>query len=134
MIKMTAMPFSDGYAPVKKYERWGLIDTLGHTVLPTVYDQTRELSAYSEKEQEAIALWSDTKEAKYTMPSVTLTTEENEELYKLLADIETYASENVIRFIIGDLDLSEWDSFTATMRDMGIERCIEIYQGALDAA
>ena len=103
-------------------------------VLPTVYDQTRELSAYSEKEQEAIALWSDTKEAKYTMPSVTLTTEENEELYKLLADIETYASENVIRFIIGDLDLSEWDSFTATMRDMGIERCIEIYQGALDAA
>ena len=103
-------------------------------VLPTVYDQTRELSAYSEKEQEAIALWSDTKEAKYTMPSVTLTTEENEELYKLLADIETYASENVIRFIIGDLDLSEWDSFTSTMRDMGIERCIEIYQGALDAA
>ena len=34
----TAMPFSDGYAPVKKYERWGLIDTLGHTVLPTVYE------------------------------------------------------------------------------------------------
>ena len=103
-------------------------------VLPTVYDQTRELSAYSEKEQEAIALWSDTKEAKYTMPSVTLSTEENEELYKLLADIETYASENIIRFIIGDLDLSGWDSFTDTMRDMGIERCIEIYQGALDAA
>ena len=103
-------------------------------VVPTVYDQTRELSAYSEKEQEAIEVWSDTKEAKYTMPSVTLSTEDNEELYKLLADIETYASENIIRFIIGDLDLSEWDSFVQTMKDMGIDRCIEIYQEALDAA
>jgi hypothetical protein len=33
------MPFSQGYAPVKQYERWGLIDTLGNEVLPTVYEQ-----------------------------------------------------------------------------------------------
>ena len=34
-----AMPFADGYAPVKRYERWGLIDTLGHLVLPHRYEQ-----------------------------------------------------------------------------------------------
>lgn len=102
-------------------------------VLPTVYDQTRELAAYSEKEQEAISVWSDTKEARYTMPSVTISTEENEELSQILVDVETYASECIIKFIIGDLDLGEWDRFVSTMKDLGIERCIEIYQEALDA-
>ena len=102
-------------------------------VLPTVYDQTRELAAYSEKEQEAIAVWSDTKEARFTMPSVTLSTVENEELSQNLVDVETYASECIIKFIIGDLDLGQWDSFVSTMKDLGIERCIEIYQEALDA-
>ena len=34
-----AMPFADGYAPVKRYQRWGLIDTLGHLVLPHRYEQ-----------------------------------------------------------------------------------------------
>ena len=34
-----AMPFAEGYAPVKQYERWGIIDTLGNIVVPTVYEQ-----------------------------------------------------------------------------------------------
>ena len=35
----SAISFSGGYAPVKRYERWGLIDTLGRLALPTVYEQ-----------------------------------------------------------------------------------------------
>lgn len=34
-----ALPFSEGYAPVMGYERWGLIDTLGKLVLPTVHEK-----------------------------------------------------------------------------------------------
>lgn len=34
-----AFPFSSGYAPIKQYERWGLIDTLGREALPTVHEQ-----------------------------------------------------------------------------------------------
>ena len=102
-------------------------------VLPTIYDQTRELAAYNDKEQAAIALWSESKEAIYTLPTLTLSTEANEEVSQILVDVETYASESIIKFMIGDKDLSEWSSFTQTMRDMGIERCIEIYQEAYDA-
>ncbi len=102
-------------------------------VVPTLYDQTRELAAYTEAEQDAIALWSSTTEPKYTMPSVTLTTEINEELSALLVDIETYASENITKFINGDQSLDQWDSFVETVKSLGIERCIEIYQEAIDA-
>lgn len=35
----SAFSFSGAYAPVKQYDRWGLIDTLGRLVLPTVYEQ-----------------------------------------------------------------------------------------------
>lgn len=38
-IYESALSFSNGYAPVKQYERWGLIDTLGREALPTVYEQ-----------------------------------------------------------------------------------------------
>lgn len=103
-------------------------------VVPTVYDQTRELAAYNEAEQAAIATWSDGTEAVYTLPALTLVSEANEELSSLLLDVETYASENIIKFITGDKALAEWDDFVSTMREMGIERCIEIYQEALDAA
>lgn len=102
-------------------------------VIPTLYDQTRELAAYSQAEQEAIDTWTNSKEAVYTMPSVTLSTEANEEFAAKLVDIETYASECIVKFIIGDMPLSQWDDFTATIRELGIERCIEIYQEALDA-
>ncbi len=101
-------------------------------VLPTVYDQTRELAAYSEAEQDAIALWTDTKDAVYTLPDFTLSTEDSEEFSSILVDVETYASECIVKFIIGDMNLAQWDSFVETLKDMGIERCIEIYQDALD--
>lgn len=103
-------------------------------VVPTIYDQTRELAAYNEAEQNAISTWSDGTEAVYTLPSLTLSSEENEELSSLLLDVETYASENIIKFIIGDKDLSEWESFVETLEGMGLTRCIEIYQEVLDRA
>lgn len=33
-----AMPYNEGYAPVFRYQRWGLIDRDGHEVLPTMYE------------------------------------------------------------------------------------------------
>jgi putative aldouronate transport system substrate-binding protein len=103
-------------------------------VLPTVYDQTRELAAYSEAEQNAIEVWSNSSEAIYTLPDLILSSEANEELTSYLVDVETYASENIIKFIIGDKDLADWSSFVDTLKGMGIDRCIEIYQEALDEA
>lgn len=37
-VYQNARPFLDGYAPVRRYDRWGIIDTLGQPVIPTVYE------------------------------------------------------------------------------------------------
>ena len=41
-------------------------------------------------------------------------------------------SEKLIQFIIGDEPLSSWDSFVADLEAMNADRCVELYQAALD--
>ncbi len=61
-----------------------------------------------------------------------LTIEESEEYGTLASDIATKAAENISKFITGDQDIAEWDSFVQEIMDMGIERCIELKQAAYD--
>lgn len=66
--------------------------------------------------------------------NVTMTTEQKEaESYKA-GDILTYANQMIAQFAIGDADIdAEWDTFVASLKDMGIEECIELEQAAYDA-
>ena len=41
-------------------------------------------------------------------------------------------SEQLPEFVMGVKDMSQWDSFVQTLKDMDIERCIELKQSALD--
>ena len=49
-----------------------------------------------------------------------------------MSDINTYASTTVDQMVIGEFSLADWDAFTDTLRGMKLERCVEIYQAALD--
>ena len=64
--------------------------------------------------------------------SALLNAEEKEELDGIYNDIVTTYYENVLQFIMGVRPLSEFDAFTDQLHSMGIDRCIEIVQGALD--
>ena len=61
-----------------------------------------------------------------------LTAEDGAEFAAIFTDIETYVFETVPRFIIGSMSMDEYDSFVAQIRSMGIDRCIELKQAALD--
>lgn len=61
-----------------------------------------------------------------------MTEGESNELSSIYSDLSTMVSEKLIRFIIGDEPLSSWDTFVADMKAMDAERCVEIYQTALD--
>ena len=59
---------------------------------------------------------------------------ENEEYAALYSDVTTYASTEIMKFILGQSDLTE-DSFQAfqeTIVSMGGERMEEIYQAAYE--
>ena len=69
-----------------------------------------------------------------TMPvGMQFTSEENEELSLLRADFLTYFDEEVTKMISGEVDIdTEWDTYVKNMKAYGVDRYIEIIQGAYD--
>ena len=100
---------------------------------PSLSDSTKDWVNYRQETIDAITLWTETGDDQYVLPTnLSLTVEENERTAALLADIDTYAEENVMKFITGENSFDMWDEFIGTIKSMGIEECIEIYQAAYD--
>ena len=68
----------------------------------------------------------------YILPNVTPLQEESKELATLNNEITTYVDEMVLKFIFGTESLDNWDTFVNTIKNMNVERALEIYNGALD--
>lgn len=68
----------------------------------------------------------------YISLAVTMTTEESDAFYSKYTDIGTYAQTELLRFVVGENSMDQWDSFVETCRGMGIDQCTEIYQTAYD--
>ena len=82
---------------------------------------------------ECADVWETNADADYQLPEgVSMTVEEQEEYNAIYGDIRTLVEENLSKFAVGDRDLSEWDSFVQDLHDLGIDRCIEIEQDAVD--
>ncbi len=71
--------------------------------------------------------------ADYAMPTgVELGGEEGNENASIMADIDTYVKESIPKFITGQLEMDQWDGFVKQIKDMNIDRAIELHQAALD--
>ena len=66
-------------------------------------------------------------------PSPMMTLEEVDELRPLTTQINDYIGEMVARFATGDLDVdAEWGAYVDALSEMGLDRYLEINQGAYD--
>ena len=71
---------------------------------------------------------------KYVLPgSLSFTSEQDSERRAAMADIEIYVDEMVMKFITGREPLSNWDTYVNTVKQMGIDNVLSIYQEAVDA-
>ena len=103
--------------------------------IPTIVDRDRSFApTYTQDSLEAIDLYTKSTDGAYEMPSrLSFTTDESEEYASTIGDIETRADEQIVRFVIGELNFdSDWDDFVQELKDMGLERCVELKQAALD--
>ena len=67
------------------------------------------------------------------MPSnMTMTPEETTEYYTYFTDLQTRTNEYIARAITGQEDLEKYDEFVNSLKSIGLDRCIEIQQAALD--
>lgn len=82
---------------------------------------------------DALTTWVEHNDGAYDIPvTATFTSEESESYNNYMGEISTHYNETVLRFITGDKDLSEYNSFVAELHDMGIDACIAIKQSMLD--
>ena len=83
---------------------------------------------------DSLKIWSEITEEskKYALPMLTYTTEEADEIAVLATDIGTTVEENIVKFVIGQYDMSQWDTFQQQLKDIGVDRYIEIQQAALE--
>ncbi len=56
----------------------------------------------------------------------------SKEVDRIRQDMDTYFEESSAKFITGGLSFDKWDDYVATIKSMGLERLIEIYQEAYD--
>lgn len=86
-----------------------------------------------EQQQEALKAYTVSDAAKYQLPAITAAEEEAAEFSKLTADITAYVSEMLIKYIKGEKTLDTFETeYLPTLKGMGVERVLEIYQDALD--
>lgn len=99
---------------------------------PTLSKKSVDFLSLNDEQIAAIEVWDSSIDGAYLMPDVSLTPEESAEYASIMSDINTYASTTVDQMVIGEASLADWDTFTDTLRGMKIDRCVEIYQTALD--
>ena len=90
-------------------------------------------STYNDVQLGAAAIWDSVTDGAYDYPSfVTLTSSESESFSKTYSDINSYVQEMILKFIIGEESLDNWDSYVDNVKAMGIDTCIEIKQDGYD--
>ena len=66
------------------------------------------------------------------LPPILLSTEEATQYANSMADISTYMEEMTLKFIVGQVPMSEYDKFVSDIEGMGVEKAVAIQQAALD--
>ena len=104
------------------------------TPAPFVIDEDRVRADYIEDQINAIEVWNNCNDGLYNLPraGINMSVDESNEYYSLYPDIETYMDENIVKFIVGDKSLDEFDAYVDTLTSMGIDRCVELEQAAYD--
>ena len=96
-------------------------------------DERYMIQYYSQPIQvEALQRWGDKDYEFRGFPPVSLTDDETSEFVALMADIDTYVESMCVKFILGQEPLSNWDNYVQTLKNMNIQRAIDIQQAAVN--
>lgn len=124
---MTKNP--DGYSLDPMIRKYGTLNFSG------VQDLGMSAQRFPLQEQiDAYAAWSSHTADKYMIVNNATLAEYMNEEATLWTDIDTYINEMRARFISGQEPLSNFDNYISTLKNMGMDRLIEIRQLSLDKA
>lgn len=84
-----------------------------------------------DEQKEAIQMWAQ-QDSSTHLPLIVFTTEEAEVISSKTTAVDSFISENLLKFITGKAPLEEYDNFVQQAKSMGLDEMIQIYQQALE--
>lgn len=66
------------------------------------------------------------------VPALSFTEDELNTRKSLEVSMDTFFDQNIVKFIEGTRDMSEWDSFAQEVKDMGLDEILSIYESAYE--
>jgi putative aldouronate transport system substrate-binding protein len=84
-----------------------------------------------DQQKKALDIWSDF-DGSTRIPPIIPTPDESSRFASIMNEINTYINEEMLKFIMGQRDLADFDAFVEQIKTMGIEDAITIQQAALD--
>ena len=115
---------------------WKILTTVYMTDnAPGLFYSLRNRLTYTDMQNLALTAWPELQTGSMAMPSaVAVPTDLSEEYTQYSSDVETYATEKILKFIVGQEDIETgWDTYVAELKSLGIERCTEIMQLGYEA-
>ena len=109
------------------------INIRANSAAPSIQDH-RYIEQYYQipQQKNATDIWSDVDTREYTLAMINNTPEESREITKLMSDINTYCDEMYLNFILGKESLDNYDKYIEQLKNLGIEKVIQLNQDALD--
>ena len=99
---------------------------------PPIRVEASQIEQMPAERAAAYPVWSKYEPTAFIPNALTMTVDEGTEYSSLFTDISTYVDECNVKFIMGQMSLDDYDAYRDTLKKMGIERCIELQQAALD--
>lgn len=101
---------------------------------PRVFDSDayRALTLPYPEMQEASALWASADTSLLNKQAFVFSDEESKEMAKITASLQSYCQEMYQKFVTGHESLDMYAEYEKNLKDMGIERLIEIYKASYD--
>lgn len=106
---------------------------VGSVYFPGVYDMEKGFYSYNDDQLEAVDTLASLTDGANNLPAyVSLDNAEQDRYNSVATDLDTYAKGMILKFILGDEPMSNYQSFLDTCMDMGLQQMTEIYQEAYD--
>lgn len=102
--------------------------------IPTILMEERIQQLFGQYKEEVESVRRSTQYFVSPFPNVMSSKEEAQELANVMADIETYVDEMITKFIIGQVSIDNFDKYVQEVKNMNIQKAIEIKQAQYDRA
>ena len=103
--------------------------------LPSLFDaDRRDKLTLDQDALEARAMYNEGVDGAYDLPSGMYLNEDEGEIYNpLIADVDTYAAEFLLKCVYGEEDIEAgWDAYVDQLYALGLQECIDAKQSAYD--